>query len=171
MPSWPLTLKKNRQSTVTQLGAQLGLPFAPAAGQPLAAEVANLPRGRKLREFGESASQNRAAAFPLLGRAEGPADGMIHEGSPRRSHFAHDVVSGPDDQGGDASTLDHVCDETNGLMTEGSIGNQEGEIHAALRDLVGEGRSKLVFDLCVRAHPAHERIVKRRQRADHILLG
>ena len=53
---------------------------------------------------------------------------MIDKGGARRGDSAHDVVCGADHQRGDAAGFDHVSDETDGLMTEGSVRHKQREI-------------------------------------------
>lgn len=91
-----------------------------------------------------------------MGRTEGATHRMIDEGGARWRDFAHDVVDGADHQGRDALAFNHMRDETDGLMTEGSIGNQQRQIHLGLLQVKGEGRRELVFDLLVPPHTAHE---------------
>ena len=61
-------------------------------------------------------------------RAEGAADRMIDKDRPRRGDFAHDIVRGADHQSRNASGFDHVSDETDGLVAERSIGNEQSEV-------------------------------------------
>jgi hypothetical protein len=46
-------------------------------------------------------------------------------------------VDGADHQGRDALAFNHMRDETDGLMTEGSIGNQQRQIHLGLLQVTG----------------------------------
>jgi hypothetical protein len=43
--------------------------------------------------------------------------------------LAHDVVRRADDQRRDSMLFDHVRDETDGLMAERSIGDEQGEVN------------------------------------------
>jgi len=65
-------------------------------------------------------------------RPESATDGMIDKSRARGRDFAHDIERGADDQCGNASAFDHVSDETDGLVTKGSIGDEEGEIDFCL---------------------------------------
>ena len=60
---------------------------------------------------------------------EGSPHGVIDECAPRRPGFAHDVVRGADDQRRDPESFDHVCDETDGLMAERSIRDEQDEVN------------------------------------------
>jgi hypothetical protein len=46
--------------------------------------------------------------------------------------FTHDVQGGADHQSWDAVRLDNVAYETDGLVTKGSVGHEQGEIHRKL---------------------------------------
>lgn len=148
------------------LGAQLGFPLPPAAREPTAAQIANLSGRFELRQLLQRSGQYRVVTLAIVRRAEGAADGMIDERGARRDDFAHDVVRRADDQGRNAARFDDVGDETDGLVAERSIGDEQGEIDARFRELVGQRGSKLALDAFMLAHAAHERIVKRRQGAD-----
>ena len=139
-----------------QFGAQLSFPLPAAAREPFAAQVADFSSGREFGQFGEGAGQDRAAALPLAGSAERAADRMIHECRARRGDCPHNVMNGADDQRGNTSAFDYVSDETDGLVAERSVWNQEGEIGVRLKEFARDGWRKLVFDLLVRAHPAHK---------------
>ena len=52
---------------------------------------------------------------------------MIDENGPRRRDLSHDVVNRADDQSRDAMAFDHMGDETDGLVAEGSIGNKQSQ--------------------------------------------
>ena len=90
-------------------------------------------------------------------RAEGSGDGMIDERRARRNNLAHDVVGRADNQGWNTARFDDVSDETDGLMAERSIRDQQGEVHIRRCQLGGERGRKLTLDFLVPAHPAHER--------------
>ncbi len=108
---------------VRHFGAQFVFPSAAGVGRPIAAEVANLSGAREFRQLSECSGKNRLVALTIVRRTEGAADRVIDEGGARRRDFAHDVVGRADDQCRDATCFDHVGDETDGLMTERSIGN------------------------------------------------
>jgi len=67
-----------------------------------------------------------------MGRAESATDGVVDKNRARRRDFAHDVERRANDQRGNASTLDNVSDETDGLVAKGSIGDEEDEIDFGL---------------------------------------
>jgi hypothetical protein len=50
---------------------------------------------------------------------------MIDEDGARRRNFRHDVERGADYQRRNALSFDDVGDETDGLVTKRSVGNQE----------------------------------------------
>jgi hypothetical protein len=102
-------------------------------------------------------------ALAIVRRPEGAADWMIDERRARWRDSAHNVVRGADDQCRNSARFDHMGDETDGLMAEGSIGNQQREIDARLLQVIDNGGRQLVFNLLLPAHTAHERKVKRRR--------
>ena len=89
-------------------------------------------------------------------RSECPADRMIDKRRSRRRDFAHNVVRRADHQRGDAASLDHVRDETDGLMAERSVRNEQGEIDVRFGEFVGQRGCKLVLNLPMPADAAHE---------------
>lgn len=86
---------------------------------------------------------------------------MVDESGARRRDLAHNVERGADHQRRNALRLDHVSNETDGLMTEGSIGNEQSEIDAGFNQVLGDGRSELGFDFFVSLNAAHERKMER----------
>jgi len=61
-------------------------------------------------------------------RTERAADWMIDKDRPRGCDFAHDIVSGADHQCRNAAGFDYVSDETDGLVAERSVGDQQCEV-------------------------------------------
>jgi hypothetical protein len=124
-------MKIRAESTVMEhLGAQLGFPVASAAGQPLAVQIADLSRRCELRQLAQRSRQDRLVTHAVARRTEGSADGMIDERCARRDDFAHDVMGGADDQRRNSPGFDDVSDETDGLVAEGSIRDEQGKIDA-----------------------------------------
>ena len=72
-------------------------------------------------------------ALALPWRAECPTDRMVDKRRARRRNLLHDVVDSAKDQGRNTTPFDHVSDETDGLMTEGSVGDEQGEVDARRR--------------------------------------
>ena len=87
---------------------------------------------------------------------------MINESGPRRRHDTHDVMDCADNQRRYAAAFDHMGDETDRLMAEGSVGNEQSKIDLGLLKVFGNGGRQLVFNLRVIAQAAHKRKVKRR---------
>jgi hypothetical protein len=98
----------------------------------------------------------------FMRRAECPANRMIDEGGARRGDLDHNVVCRADHQCWDAARFDHVSDETDGLMAEGSVGDEQGEVDARLSQFLRELRRKRFFNFVMLANTTHEGIVKRR---------
>ena len=63
-----------------------------------------------------------------MGRPESAAHGVVDKERARRRDFAHDVKRRANNQRGNASAFDDMSDETDGLVTKRSIGDEEGEI-------------------------------------------
>ena len=77
---------------------------------------------------------------PFVRWPESPADRMIDEGRPRRRDLSQDIVRRADDQSRNASTFDHVGDETDGLMAKRSIGNEQSQVDPGLLQFSDERR-------------------------------
>ena len=99
-------------------------------------------------------------------RSEGACYRMIDEGSTRRGDSAHDVVGRADHQCGDAAGFNHVSDETDGLVAEGSVRHKQSEIDLGGKQLLGDRRRQFVFNSFMVAYAAHERIMRRCEAAD-----
>jgi len=89
-------------------------------------------------------------------RTEGAPDRVIDEGGARRRDFTHDVVRGPDHQCRNAAGFNDVSDETDGLVAERSIRNEQGEIDFGLFEFSGNGGREFIFNFCRIAQAAHE---------------
>ena len=94
-------------------------------------------------------------------RAERPAHGVIDESAARRRDFRHDVQRRADHERGNALGFDDMRDETDGLVAERSIGDEQRQIHFGSVQIAGDGRSDFALDLLMAPEPAHERDVKR----------
>ncbi len=64
--------------------------------------------------------------------AKGATDGMIDKNSARRRDMGHDVQDRSNNQSRDVMAFDGMGDETDGLVAEGSIGDQQGKINVGL---------------------------------------
>ena len=137
-------------------GAQRRLPVSASPRQPLAAEIADLPGESELWELGQGPCQNRLVTRAFMGRSECPSDWMIDKRSARRRDLAHNVMRRADHQRANAASLDHMRDETDGLVAERSVRNEQGEIDACFCELFGQRGCKLVFYLSMPADAAHE---------------
>ena len=85
-----------------------------------------------MRQLGQRSGENGFMALPIVRWSKGAADGMIDEHGSRRPHLAHDVVRRADYQGRNSLALDHVSDETDGLVAEGSIRYEQHKIDFTL---------------------------------------
>jgi hypothetical protein len=59
-----------------------------------------------------------------MGRSESPADRMVDKGRARRCDLAHDIERSANHQRRNAVRFDDVSNETDGLVTEGSVGDE-----------------------------------------------
>jgi hypothetical protein len=151
-------MKILRVSTVVQhFQPQFMLPGAAAVGRPIAAEIAHLAGSRELGQLGQCSAQNGYIALPVVWRPKGAADGMIDKYGTGRRDSAHDVVRRANDKGRNSLALDHVGDETDGLVAEGSVGYEQREIDLVAPQIAGDGRRELVFNFFVLSHAAHKR--------------
>ena len=130
----------------------------------------NLTGARESRQLSKCSGKNRLVALTIVRRTEGAADRMVDEGGARRGNLAHDVVGRADDQSRDSSGFDHMGDETDGLMTERSIRNQQGKIDLDFFQVMGHRGRQLLFNFCMFAQTAHERKVKWRERTNNAAL-
>ncbi len=85
-----------------------------------------------MRQLGQSAGENGFMALPIVRWSKGAADGMIDEHGSRRPHLAHDVERRADHHGRNSLALDHVGDETDGLVAKGSIRYEQRKIDCTL---------------------------------------
>jgi hypothetical protein len=125
-----------RISTLAEdLSSDHGLPKATSIGFPLVGQIYNLAPFRKRGQAIESVGEH---PFMLLGSpraAERATHGMVDKDGSGWRDASHDVTDRTDNQRRDALSLDTVGHETNGLMTVGSIGDQDGQVHASLGEL------------------------------------
>jgi hypothetical protein len=92
----------------------------------------NLVGLSEFRQFSERSGKNGLVARPIIWRPKGTADRMVDEGGAGRGDLAHYVVGRANNQRGNALAFNNMSDETDGLMAEGSIGNEQGEIDLQL---------------------------------------
>jgi len=81
------------------------------------------------------------------------------------------IVRRADDQCRDSACFNHMRDDTDGLVAERSVGNQQGEIDFSSLQFSDKGGRQFVFNFSMFAQAAHERKVKRRERADSFFLS
>jgi hypothetical protein len=106
----------------------------------------------------------------VSGAAKGATDGMIDKNGARRRDMGHDVQGRSNNQSRDVMAFDDMGDETDGLVAEGSIGDQQSKVNAGLLQLPSNRWGEFVFDLLMPPNTAHKRNVNGGQ-ASHDLLG
>jgi hypothetical protein len=102
--------------------------------------------------------------------AKGATHRMINKDGAGRPDLSHDVEDCTDNKGWDSVTLDDMGDETDGLVAEGSVGDEQCQIHARFRESTCYSGRQLPLDRMVGAHGPHERDVNRRQTPHQFLL-
>lgn len=87
---------------------------------------------------------------------------MIDKSGAWRRNLAHNIVRRADHQRWYAAAFNDVGDETDGLVAEGSIGNEQCEIDLSICQFLGERGSEIILNHVLCADAAHERKIKRR---------
>ncbi len=85
-----------------------------------------------MRQLGQRSGKNGFIALPIVRWSKGAADRMIDERCARRCDPAHDVERRADHHGRNSCRFDHVGDETDGLMAEGSVRYEQRKIDFTL---------------------------------------
>jgi hypothetical protein len=111
-----------------QFGAQIGFPFAAAVGLPFAGEGANFTAIHEPGKFNDRLAQDLDVARAVVWRAESSAHGVIDESAAGRRDLRHDVERRADHKSGDAAGFDDMGYETDGLVTKGSVGDEQGRV-------------------------------------------
>jgi hypothetical protein len=95
-------------------------------------KIADLSRSAKVREFRQGRLQNLFLSPQVAGAAKSTTDRMIDKHGAWRRDFGHDVQNCADDERRDRMAFDDMGDETDGLMAEWSVGNQQGQVNPGL---------------------------------------
>ena len=66
--------------------------------------------------------------------AKGATHRMINKDGAGRADVGHDVEDCTDNKGWDSMALDDMRDETDGLVAERSVGDEQCQIHARFRE-------------------------------------
>jgi hypothetical protein len=150
--------------------AQFVLPGAAAVDCPLKSRVVNLSGLGEVRQLRQHPTQDRFIAPALMGWAEGAAHRMIDEDRARRRNLANNIEGRARQQRRNALIFDDMGDETDGLMTEGSIGNEQCKIDFRFDQVLRDGGRQFGFNFLLASDPAHDRDMKGRQFTDDALL-
>ena len=78
------------------------------------------------------------------GLATGIAEGKIAEEKTSHAAFLHNISGATNDDGWDAVRFQMPCDQTHGLMTDGSQRHQQGNVHPILSTPTENGRRILL---------------------------
>jgi hypothetical protein len=82
--------------------------------------------------------------------------GKRHEQRARRQHLSRHLAQKREANGGNAALLNDARDQSHGLITDGSGGNQQNGIHAILSELLGHRRRGLLYQPCRSSDGAHK---------------
>lgn len=147
--------------------AQFVLPGATAVDCPLKSRVANLPGLGEVRQLRQYPRQYLFIAPALMGRAEGAAHRMIDKDRPWRDDLPDNIVGRARQQRRNALIFDDMGDETDGLVAEGSVGNEQCKVDLRTDQVLRDGGRQLGFNFLLTPDPAHDRNVKGRQFTDY----
>jgi hypothetical protein len=86
----------------------------------------------EIRQLRQCRSKLFFVLIPFSGTAEGATHRMVDENRTRGRNLGHDVKNRADDQGGDSTALDYMSDETDGLVTKGSVRYQQSKVDTGL---------------------------------------
>lgn len=136
--------------------AQFLFPGTAATGRPVKSWVADRTGFGEVRQLRQYPRQDCFVARTVMGCPEGTTDGVIDEHRARRRNLAHNVEGGAGHQRWNAVIFDNMGNETDGLMTKGSIGNKQCEVNFGVFQLPGDGRGKLGFDFFLTPDTAHD---------------
>ena len=148
-------------TVVHHFRAQFFFPGATAVGRPCKSRIADLAGLGEVRELRQHPRQHRFIAPAVVGRAEGAAHWMVDKDRARRRDLADNIEGRARQQCRNAVILNHMGNETDGLVAKGSVGHEQREVHMLLRQFNRDGRCQFVFYLHMLAQPAHERKVPR----------
>jgi hypothetical protein len=92
-------------------------------------KIADLFRCIKIRQLRQRRAENLSVLPAVAGMAEGATHRMINKDGARRRDSGHDVQHRADDQSWNGMVFDDMGDETDGLMAERSIGDEQCQIN------------------------------------------
>ena len=88
---------------------------------------------------------------------------MINKYCPGWGNLAHDIQRGARYQSGNAVGFDRVRNETDGLVTERSVGNEQRQINFELGQFASDDRRQPLFNFLLALDAAHHGYVKGRE--------
>lgn len=97
-----------------------------------------------------------------MGRPEGSSHGVINKYCPGWGDLAHDIQRRARYQGGNALGFDRVRNETDGLVTERSVGDKQRQINFEVGQFASDDRRQLLFNFLLAPDAAHHGYVKGR---------
>ena len=100
---------------------------------------------------------NLALFIQISGAPCGLAEGVIQVQCPWGTHRLRNRASTGQAQGGNSLGLKGACDQSNGLMTDGSDRNQQGQVDFVFFQFGDQGRRQRVAHFAAGVDPAHKR--------------
>ena len=131
-------------------------------------KIADLARANEVWQFHEGCGENLFMLLAVSRTAKSTTHRMIDEECARRRDFDQDVQDGADHQCRDRMAFDDMGDETDGLMAEGSVWDEQCQVNAGLPQLSSNRRGEFDLDLLMAPDAALKRNVKRRHASDDL---
>ncbi len=144
-------------------GAQFIFPGAAAVRRPQEPRIADLARSSETRQLGENPREHGFCALAVVRRTKGAAHRVIDEDRSWWKDLAHNIDRRAGQQSGYPLSFEHVRNETDGLMTERSVGYEQREINFGSGQFTSDGGRKLAFNFLLAPDAAHDRDMKGRQ--------
>ena len=91
-------------------------------------------------------------SLSIARRSKRTTDRVVHKNCSRRLYRGHDVSGGADHQGRNEGIFDDMGDETYGLMTKRSVGDEQGEVYLGFDQLPYNCGCQILFNPLMAAH-------------------
>ena len=148
---------------VEHFRAQVVFPSAAAIRCPLKSRIADLIGSSEVLELRQYLFQDSLITAVVVGRPEGSPYRVINEYCPGWGDLAHDIERRARYQSGNALGFERVRNETDGLVTERSVGDEQRQINFELGQFASDNRRQLAFNFPLAPDAAHHGDVKRRE--------
>jgi hypothetical protein len=148
---------------VEHFRAQFVFPSAAAICCPLKSQVVDLIGSSKVWELRQYFFQDYLITAVVVGRPEGSPHRVINEHCPGWGDLAHDIQRRARYQSRNALGFNRVRDETDGLVTERSVGDEQRQINFELGQFASDDRRQLPFNFLLEPDSTHHGHVKGRE--------